>query len=97
MRILRVFGLLALVLCLVAGCKPAPQTAVSGAPAKPVPVDINSASTRELMTLPGISEVRAQAIVRARPFARTDELVQKGLVPLPVYEGIRDRVVTRRP
>ena len=48
------------------------------------------------MTLKGIGEVRAAAIVRGRPFARKDELVQRGIVPYAVYDGIKDQIIARQ-
>ncbi len=59
-------------------------------------VDINSAGKKELMALKGIGETRAQAIIRARPYARKDELVQKGIVPLQVYVEIKDQIVAKQ-
>ena len=59
-------------------------------------VDVNSATAAELEALPGIGPAYALAIVdereRAGPFADTDELVSRGVLPERVYEGIRDLV-----
>lgn len=63
---------------------------------KSAPVDINRADVMELMALKGIGEVRANAIIRGRPYARKDELVQRGIVPLAVYEDIRDQIIARQ-
>ncbi len=48
------------------------------------------------MALKGIGEMRAQAIIRARPYVRKDELVQKGIVPLQVYVEIKDQIVAKQ-
>lgn len=92
-----------LVLCLAAvlsGCgaekPPAPPAKSVTAQSRAAPVDINRAGKQELMALRGIGEVRAMAIIRGRPFARKDELVQRGIVPLPVYEDIRDQIIARQ-
>jgi len=59
-------------------------------------IDINRASRDELMTLKGIGEVRAKAIVRKRPYARKDELVQKKIIPQSVYDEIKDQIIARQ-
>lgn len=59
-------------------------------------LDLNSASADELATLKGIGPVRAEAIVRGRPFKGKDELVRRKIVPQSVYDQIRDDVVAHR-
>lgn len=61
-------------------------------------VDVNHASAAELEALPGVGPSTAARIVRARqarPFARTEELQTRGLVPPRVFADIRDLVTTR--
>ena len=58
----------------------------SGVPVPAGPVDVNSADARELVLLPGIGPVRAEAIVRLRDrrggFESLDELLDvKGIGP----------------
>jgi DNA uptake protein ComE-like DNA-binding protein len=60
-------------------------------------IDINSASRDDLMTLDSIGEVRADAIIRARPFKAKTELVERRLIPESLYEKIADKVVARPP
>ena len=55
-------------------------------------IDINSASRDDLMALDGIGEVRAEAIIRARPFKAKTELVERRLIPETLYEKIADKV-----
>ena len=64
------------------------------APAAPAAnqIDINSASRDDLMTLDGIGEVRADAIIRARPFKVKTELVERRLIPETLYAKIADMV-----
>ena len=78
---------------------PAPATAQTrAAPAPAVPlVDLNNASRDDLMTLEGIGEVRADAIIRARPFRAKTELVERRLIPEALYEKIADKVMARPP
>jgi DNA uptake protein ComE-like DNA-binding protein len=58
-------------------------------------IDINSASRDDLMNLEGIGEVRADAIIRARPFRAKTELVERRLIPEALYDKIADKVTTR--
>jgi len=59
-------------------------------------MDINSASEKELDTLPGIGEARAKAIVKNRPYKGKDELVQKKIIPQNVYDGIKDKIIAKQ-
>ena len=72
------------------GGRPAPPPA----PASTL-IDINSASRDDLMTLDGIGEVRADAIIRARPFKTKTDLVERRLIPEALYEKIADKVMAR--
>jgi competence protein ComEA len=58
-------------------------------------IDINSASRDDLMSLDGIGEVRADAIIRARPFRAKTELVERRLIPEALYDKIADKVMAR--
>lgn len=59
-------------------------------------IDINRATPEELMTLKGIGEARAKAIVEGRPYKRKDELVQRKIVPQSVYDGIKEQIIARQ-
>jgi DNA uptake protein ComE-like DNA-binding protein len=59
-------------------------------------VDINRAKADELMTLKGIGEARAEAIIKGRPCARKDELVKKKILPESVYNEIKDLIVAKQ-
>ena len=64
-------------------------------------VDINTASAEQLATLPGIGEVRAGRIIDSRErdglFASADELLERELIPLSVFEEIADLVTVGPP
>lgn len=64
--------------------------------AKTEPIDINRAKAEELVTLKGIGEARAAAIIKGRPYARKDDLVKRGIVPESVYNEIKDRIVAKQ-
>lgn len=55
-------------------------------------VNINTATTAELDSLPGIGAVRAQAIIDNRPYSSAQELLARKVIPSNVYEKIRDRI-----
>lgn len=55
-------------------------------------VNINTASAKELDTLPGIGPVYAQKIIEQRPYSTTEELVSKKIIPNSTYEKIKDRI-----
>ncbi|MDP2327022.1 MAG: helix-hairpin-helix domain-containing protein [Dehalococcoidia bacterium] len=57
-------------------------------------LDLNEASASDLEALPGIGSARARAIIAARPYASSDDLVERDVLPADVYEAIRDRVTT---
>ena len=66
---------------------------------RPPLLDVNTATASELEALPGIGPVRAAAVVAARDeggaFATTDDLVERGVIPEHIYEGIRDQIAAR--
>ena len=63
---------------------------------KAEPMDINSASEKDLATLKGIGDVRAKAIVKGRPYKGKDELVQKKIIPQSVYDDIKDLIIAKQ-
>lgn len=81
---------------------PAAKAAPAKAEAKPAaekkaePMDINSASAKDLATLKGIGEVRAKAIVKGRPYKGKDELVEKKIIPQNVYDDIKDEIIAKQ-
>ena len=70
--------------------------APAAAPAKAEPMDINSASEKDLATLKGIGDVRAKAIVKGRPYKGKDELVQKKIIPQNVYDDIKEQIIAKQ-
>jgi competence protein ComEA len=81
--------------CFLLAC--AAAHAQTRAPAAPTAgqIDINSASRDDLMTLDGIGEVRADAIIRSRPFKVKTELVERRILPEALYDRIADKVAAR--
>ena len=59
-------------------------------------MDINSASKKDLSSLPGIGDVRSDAIIKGRPYKGKDDLVQKGIIPDSVYQQIKDKIIAKQ-
>lgn len=55
-------------------------------------VNINTASFDELDKLPGIGAVRAEAIIRGRPYSSIEELVDRKIIPQSVFEKVKDKI-----
>ncbi len=55
-------------------------------------ININTGSTSELDSLPGIGPIYAQSIIDHRPYSNTSELLSKGALKQSVYEKVKDRV-----
>jgi len=60
-------------------------------------IDINSASTATLQTLPGVSKAQAERIVAGRPYGSKAWLVSDKLIDEATYQAIRARIVAKQP
>ena len=59
---------------------------------KDAPLDINSASERELKALPGMDEAAADRVIAKRPYDRTHELVTRRALSEDEYNRIKDQI-----
>ena len=102
MRILSIatLGLAALLSLTAANAQapaPAKPATPAAAPATAALSDINSAQTAELLAkLKGGGDVRADAIIKNRPYKGKDELYQKDIIPRAVYDDIKDQIIARQ-
>ena len=71
------------------------KAATTGA-ATAEPLDINTATAAQLEALPDIGKVRAEAIIKGRPYKAKDELVDKKILTKGVYEHIKARIIAKQ-
>lgn len=55
-------------------------------------VNVNTASLKELDSLPGIGLTYAQNIIDHRPYSTLEELVSKGALKKSLYEKVKDKI-----
>ncbi len=60
------------------------------------PLDLNSASKEQLVSLPGISSAEADRVIAGRPYKETDELVTRHIISKAEYDKIADHVTAKR-
>ena len=73
----------------------APAATPVAAPANAL-LDINTATKEQLDVLKGIGPVRAEAIIKGRPYKGKDDLVQRGVIPASVYADIKDQIIAKQ-
>jgi DNA uptake protein ComE-like DNA-binding protein len=59
------------------------------------PVNLNSASETDLQSLPGINHEDAQRIIRGRPYASKNELVDKKIISEDEFGKIEARITVK--
>jgi len=73
----------------------APAAAPPAVAAAKAPIDINSASRKQLKTLPGIGDAEAQRIIAHRPYVMKTDLVTEHVLPAGNYVAIKRLVIAK--
>jgi competence protein ComEA len=89
-------------LMFIPGYAASPQSINDQPPARVHPppaakLDINHASTAQLLRVPGITQIYAQRIVAGRPYSTKGQLKTGGILPPDVYMAVKDHLVAHRP
>jgi competence protein ComEA len=59
------------------------------------PLDLNTASKDQLLSLPGMSSEGADRIIAGRPYSNASELVSRRAISQPEYDRIKDQVTAK--
>ena len=58
-------------------------------------ININTADSATLQTLPGIGRAKAEAIMGGRPYVRIEDIMKVKGIKQKTFEGIRDHIEVR--
>ena len=59
-------------------------------------LDLNTATKEQLEAVPDIGTAYADKIIKGRPYARTDELVSKKILPNGVFAKVKDKLIVQQ-
>jgi DNA uptake protein ComE-like DNA-binding protein len=57
------------------------------------PININTATLKELTRLKDIGRARANDIIKGRPYSNKDDLVERDILPRYVYDEIKNSII----
>ncbi len=60
------------------------------------PLDLNTATKDELLSLPGVTATEANRVIAGRPYSQPDEVVTRRIMPKAEYDKIVDRVTATK-
>jgi competence protein ComEA len=60
------------------------------------PLDLNTATREQLLSLPGVTAAEADRVIAGRPYNEPGELVTRRIMPKTEYDKIADRVTAKR-
>ena len=58
-------------------------------------ININTAAKDSLMTVKGIGEADAEAIIKGRPYKKKKELVERNIIPAATYAEIKEKITAK--
>jgi competence protein ComEA len=61
------------------------------------PLDLNTATPRQLRALPGFGDAYVRRVIAGRPYTAKNQLVTRGVLPQSAYDKIASRIVAHRP
>jgi DNA uptake protein ComE-like DNA-binding protein len=59
------------------------------------PLDLNTATSEQLVSLPGVTSGEADRVIAGRPYNEPGELVTRHIMSKPKYDKIADRVTAK--
>ena len=60
------------------------------------PLDVNSATREQLISLPGVTGVEADRLIAGRPYDDLGQLVTRHILPQSKYDKIADRLTAKK-
>jgi competence protein ComEA len=60
------------------------------------PLNVNSATKEQLITLPGVSGAEANAVIAGRPYDDPGQLVTRHILSQSTYDRIADRLTAKK-
>jgi competence protein ComEA len=60
------------------------------------PLDLNTATKEQLLTLPGVTSAQADRVIAGRPYNESGELVTRQIMPKAEYDKISDRITAKK-
>ena len=60
------------------------------------PLDLNTATKEQLLSLPGMTSAQADRVIASRPYNQPDELVTRRIIPKTRYDKISDRITAKK-
>ncbi|MFZ0297972.1 MAG: helix-hairpin-helix domain-containing protein [Candidatus Sulfotelmatobacter sp.] len=60
------------------------------------PLDLNTATKDQLLSLPGITAAEANRVIAGRPYTEPGDVVTRRIMPKTEYDKIADHVTTKK-